>query len=360
MNTRLITSPCVLLSAAVLAFSPVLSAQQPGMDRPRDAGRWQPPAQVDPDTDEVLQHIKAAIEPSDQQWQQIIARYEQLRREQWRVTMTVRESLRPADRARDDRPRRRDRTSTPTGRDEPQDRQAMRQRFVEQVRQQLEPINQAFLDHCRALLRDDQIPSWETCLDTIDLTPPWLSGRFGSAFELLQPGQPAPRFELKDLDGRTVSLEQLLGKPVVIEFGSYTCPVFRSRVDAIRALQKEFGDRVNWVMIYTREAHPSDGWVQRRNQMEGIDIPQHTSFDDRHQCAALTQARLNPGLTILVDELDDRVTEAYGGFPNRGFVLDSTGRLVAKQAWIDPARVREELIHLLGRHDPRHDDASDN
>ena len=38
-----------------------------------------------------------------------------------------------------------------------------------------------------------------------------------------KPGEPAPAFELPALDGDMVRLSDLLGRPVVIEFGSYTC-----------------------------------------------------------------------------------------------------------------------------------------
>jgi cytochrome oxidase Cu insertion factor (SCO1/SenC/PrrC family) len=35
-------------------------------------------------------------------------------------------------------------------------------------------------------------------------------------------GQLAPDFSLKDLDGKELHLSELFGKPIVIEFGSYT------------------------------------------------------------------------------------------------------------------------------------------
>src|ERR1051326_8155393 len=43
-------------------------------------------------------------------------------------------------------------------------------------------------------------------------------------------GDPAPDFELADLDGNWLRLSDLRGRPVVLEFGSYTCPIFSDRV----------------------------------------------------------------------------------------------------------------------------------
>ena len=43
-------------------------------------------------------------------------------------------------------------------------------------------------------------------------------------------GSIAPDFELDAVPEGRVRLSSLLGRPVVIEFGSYTCPIFSSRV----------------------------------------------------------------------------------------------------------------------------------
>jgi hypothetical protein len=38
----------------------------------------------------------------------------------------------------------------------------------------------------------------------------------------LVPGSPAPVFTLHDLEGKVFSLREAMGRPIVIEFGSYT------------------------------------------------------------------------------------------------------------------------------------------
>ena len=158
----------------------------------------------------------------------------------------------------------------------------------------------------------------------------------------------APAFELTDLKGRSVSLESLRGKPVVLEFGSYTCPVFRRQVEAIERIHRDLGDAVHWVLVYTKEAHPTDGWEVPLNTREGIEISQHTSFQERLDSAKQCNENLDLRLRVLVDRYDNSVTDAYGGAPNRGYVIDGDGKVISKQVWIDPQRTHEVLQTLLG------------
>ena len=56
-------------------------------------------------------------------------------------------------------------------------------------------------------------------LDYLPFKPLWMNARAGH----LQPGDPAPDFSLKTLDGsKQVSLSSLRGQLVVLVFGSYT------------------------------------------------------------------------------------------------------------------------------------------
>ena len=212
-------------------------------------------------------------------------------------------------------------------------------------------LNDTFLAACRALLTPSQHEAWDDCAAQLDLFPQrgrGPGGRRGPNAQLgPQEGDPAPGFVLTDLDGKTVTLESLRGKPVMLEFGSYTCPVFRRMVNQVEQLRRDFGNAVHWVMIYTREAHPTDGWVARGNTGPGIEIPQHTSFDKRLECAALCKQKLELNLLVLVDTIDDKATNAYAGAPNRGFVIDAEGKIVSRQVWFDAERTRRALEKLL-------------
>ena len=55
-------------------------------------------------------------------------------------------------------------------------------------------------------------------------------------------GTLAPDFELPGLDGGTARLSALRDHPVVLVFGSYTCPIFASRVAEMETLAADFPD----------------------------------------------------------------------------------------------------------------------
>ncbi|MCH8150946.1 MAG: redoxin domain-containing protein [Planctomycetes bacterium] len=306
-----------------------------------ERGRRPPRDRFDPSKDEVLQTIRDAVAPSDEQMQQIVDRYRQLRQDQ-------RDAMRQVMRgSRGDGQRPRERRDRQRG-----DRRDRRE-MMENLRETLQPINAQFLADARAILDAARQEAWDACAAGLDLMPQRGRGGRGGPDPAKGPnvGEPAPDFELADLDGKRLNLKSLRGKPVVVEFGSYTCPVFRRQVDDLAALRAEYGDEVQWLMIYTAEAHPTDGRVAPINSRAGIEIPQHTSFEKRLECAKLCKEKLNLKLHVLVDGFDDKVTKAYGGHPNRGYVVDREGKIVSKQIWIEPVATRKALNAILERTD---------
>ena len=61
--------------------------------------------------------------------------------------------------------------------------------------------------------------------------------------------QPAPNFNLKDLDGRGVSLNGLLGKTVVINFWATTCPPCVLEMPIFQKLYEEWSSRSDVVFL---------------------------------------------------------------------------------------------------------------
>lgn len=312
------------------------NSQQPQRERDGRTRR----GQIDPSQDEVLQTIKAAVQPSDEQMEQIVARYRQFRRDQ-------REAMReimPRQRRGGQQPRNRDGQR----RGNRQGRQGM-QGMMEKLQEVMKPINAKFLADSRAMLNTTQQKAWDGCAAELNLMPQ-MRGRGGrgglDANSGPKVGDKAPDFELIALDENKLSLSSLRGKPVVIEFGSYTCPVFRRKVESLASLRSEYGDDVHWIMIYTLEAHPTDGWAISINSQSGINLPQHTSFEKRLESAKLCKEKLNLKLHVLVDGFENKVTDAYGGRPNRGFVIDAEGNVVSRQAWIEVDATRKALEAL--------------
>ena len=77
-------------------------------------------------------------------------------------------------------------------------------------------------------------------------------------------GQRAPNPSVVTLDG--TSHPHLLNfcrgnRPLVLNFGSWSCPVFRARTQEFLSIVRQFRDVVDFLTVYIEEAHPSNGWA---------------------------------------------------------------------------------------------------
>ncbi|MEJ7799756.1 MAG: deiodinase-like protein [Ilumatobacter sp.] len=74
------------------------------------------------------------------------------------------------------------------------------------------------------------------------------------------PGDQIPDFSLATTDGTTINNEGLRrdGRPTLLVFGSLTCPVTESAADGLRELHDRYSDRVRFVLVNVREAHPGN------------------------------------------------------------------------------------------------------
>jgi thiol-disulfide isomerase/thioredoxin/Ca2+-binding EF-hand superfamily protein len=184
-----------------------------------------------------------------------------------------------------------------------------------------------------------------------------LKGLFSQEIGSLQSGpdldEPAPDFTLKTADGREeVRLSGLVGpKPVVLIFGNFTCGPFRSMAGNFEKLHRRYGDRATFVMVYVREAHPTDGWRMRSNDSVGVSTAQPASYEERAEVAGRCGKLLNLGFPMLVDTIDDAVGARYSGMPGRFYILDRAGKIAFKNArgpfGFKPAELEQSLILLL-------------
>lgn len=150
--------------------------------------------------------------------------------------------------------------------------------------------------------------------------------------ETLRQGDMAPDFTLRSPDGKqTVTLSTLrTEKPVVLIFGSYTCPPFRDVYPTLERLYQTYGDRAAFYYIYIREAHAEDGWKLPRNRREGIAIKDPKTMEERTAVATQACAFFKTQIPGLVDTMDDATDRAYAAWPSRIFVVDTSGKVVVR------------------------------
>ncbi|GGC12556.1 TlpA family protein disulfide reductase [Cellulomonas carbonis] len=157
------------------------------------------------------------------------------------------------------------------------------------------------------------------------------------------PGDLVPAFDLPTLDGGRLRSDALGARPVLLVLGSRTCPVTRSGVPRIDALLDEYGDRVRFVLVQTREAHPGDV------------ITQPGTAQDKLAAAAAMAADLGVRHEVAVDDVDGTLHRALGTKPNAAYVLTPEGRISARIHWANDDRaVRDALEDVLrGRRSAR-------
>lgn len=102
----------------------------------------------------------------------------------------------------------------------------------------------------------------------------------------------------------------------------------------MEALAREFMDKVHFLFVYGREAHP------------GELIPHHTSYKQKVKQAKMLRD-LGQSRPILVDSLSGDVHRMYGGVANMSWIVDHTGRVAYKASWTDADDIRSVLAETI-------------
>ena len=171
-------------------------------------------------------------------------------------------------------------------------------------------------------------------------------------------GEHLPDLSLVTTDGRRVRLPDIAaGKPVVLQLGSHSCPVYRYRRFDVRKLKEEFEGSVDFVTLYTLEAHPEgsvspyrdEEWNPLINKIFGVRVSQPQSLHARIARAAWSSEALENRSSVLVDNMSDAGWKAFGRAPSAAFVIDEKGHVVLRQVWVEPSAIRRALRQLLAK-----------
>ncbi len=154
-----------------------------------------------------------------------------------------------------------------------------------------------------------------------------------------EPGEPAPEFEARTLDGKTVRLGDYRGrKNLVLTFGSLTCPMTAGSNGGMNELYHEYNRKdTQFLFVYVREAHP------------GERIPAHSSMEEKTRAAQMLRDEEEIEMPIIVDELRGPIHRKYGRLPNATFLIDKSGRVAFRALWTQPGVVEGALEALLER-----------
>ncbi|MBB3196801.1 redoxin domain-containing protein [Roseateles terrae] len=127
----------------------------------------------------------------------------------------------------------------------------------------------------------------------------------GQAQAQAQIDQPAPAFSVTGADGKTVTLDSLKGKTVVLEWTNHDCPYVKKHYGSgnIPSLQKEAAAKgVVWLQVISsapgQQGHVDGPTALKLNEQRGA-APAQTLLDPTGQMGKAYGAQTSPHLFII-------------------------------------------------------------
>jgi len=100
----------------------------------------------------------------------------------------------------------------------------------------------------------------------------------------------------------------------------------------LNSLYEQYKDRAVFLIVYIREAHPSDAWQMASNVREHVVFTDPRTFAERTTVAESCVRKLGIRIPAVVDGVGDAVEAAYTGWPDRLYVIGRDGRVAFKSA----------------------------
>lgn len=85
---------------------------------------------------------------------------------------------------------------------------------------------------------------------------------------------------------------------------------------------------MHFLVVYIREAHPEEGWILPENRRSGLAVSEPSTDEERQAVASTCAVNLRLQMPMVVDGIDNAVASAYGGWPDRLYLVRSDGRIV--------------------------------
>jgi len=150
------------------------------------------------------------------------------------------------------------------------------------------------------------------------------------------PGDRVTDFDLPTLGGgrfRSTDLGET--GPALLIFGSYTCPLTDAAAPGLKELHGRFGDRVHFVMVEVREAHP------------GKAVPQPQTFDQKMAHAQLLCDIHGFKFEVAVDDIDGTLHRALSPKPNSAYVLGKDGTILFRAQWANDTKALAAALDAI-------------
>ncbi|MFA6954413.1 MAG: redoxin domain-containing protein [Thermoanaerobaculia bacterium] len=157
------------------------------------------------------------------------------------------------------------------------------------------------------------------------------------------PGDRVPEFDLPVVGGgRFRSADLASTGTTLLIFGSSTCPVTDNAAPGLTQLHRRFGDRVRFVMVNVREAHPGEAF------------PQPATLEEKTMHADRLRKLHGFDFDVAVDDTDGTLHRALGSKPNSAYILGGDGTILFRAHWAnDTAALESALTSIVAGKPPR-------
>ncbi|MBI3208962.1 MAG: deiodinase [Candidatus Solibacter usitatus] len=116
-------------------------------------------------------------------------------------------------------------------------------------------------------------------------------------------------------------------------------------------MYQKYRGKVEFLLVYIREAHATDGWQLPVNERQEVLLPIAKSQDEKEDHATACVRKLNIEFPAVVDNMDNTTELNYSAWPDRLYLVGKDGRITYKsgpgpQGFKPPeleAAIRKEL-----------------
>jgi len=101
-------------------------------------------------------------------------------------------------------------------------------------------------------------------------------------------------------------------------------------VPALNKLYEQYGNQVEFLVVYITEAHPSDVWQTENNFRDKVVFASPRNEDERASVAGTCVRKLGIKIPALLDEFGNSTESAYTAWPDRLYLIDRNGKVAYK------------------------------
>lgn len=101
---------------------------------------------------------------------------------------------------------------------------------------------------------------------------------------------------------------------------------------------KKYRDDIEFMMIYVREAHPTDKWwlaetkimrfvMEWSNPYPSYDLAEPETIEQRRDAALAAKSKLLEDMPVYVDNMDNKIDLTYVAWPTRIYFMSKEGKV---------------------------------